>query len=302
AEDRKLSNRHSLFTDDTEYSSNDVYQNVAITYNIGGKSFKRTYYVKQSAFTENDDVRALYESKEFKENFALTNIKMLEINNISVDGSITKQHELYSGSEAQELLEAMNKDFEARTFEQESDLSNYTYVDLDITYVVNKEFGESYYNFDNRGIYVALHYSDTNTIAWLEAHGFENITDVPKEYVRSVAVLFEDSYIYASADKEMINFLLENGLRNTQGIPYNAFFAVDLYPSADAAQNLVELEKQNNEGTIEYEEYDKRSMPIKDSMFTEIYVPASKVPQEYYDRFTKNRYFTDLFSDEDVIR
>ena len=304
AENRKLSNRRTLFGDDFDYDPNEVYDNVTVLYNLGGKSFKRAYYVKQSAFLENEDLRTLYESKEFKEMFALTNIDMLELNNISVDANFSKKHENFGNAEAQELLEAMSKDFEERSFDEETSAENLAYVDLNIYYHISKEVWGSNYSYEGESIYLPLHYSDKNTIAWLAAHGFEDVTTIPVEYVRSVAVLFEDTYIHASTDKEMIEFLLKNGLHSSQRMPYNAYFAVDLYPSADTAKNRLELEEKYNDGygDMGWDDYNSRVNVISDSMFAEIYIPASKVPDEYYNLFTKNKRFVDRFVDDDVRR
>ncbi len=289
AEHNEFSNRNGLFGSE-DYDMNVHYCNVRVIYDLGGKTFERSYYIKQSEFEKSEGFAKLLSGKEFKDQFSFDNLNMSSIENIAVNDSVKRADSTFTRGEAEELLAALEADFRARTFEQETNPKNISFVTIDVTYRYSEEAKKDF-GADMRGISVPLHYSDENTISWLEAHGFENITELPTDYIRSMAVYFEGDLVYTVSSRELAETVLEHGLHSANNMQYNSYLAFSLYPSADTASALIELERKNYEGTIDWDKYSDLQVKYMDSMIGEVYLPISEVPEDLLKKISNSSDF-----------
>lgn len=289
AEHNEFSNRTGIFESEP-YEDGVQYRNVRIIYDLGGKTFERSYYIKQAEFEKSEGFAKLLSGKEFKDQFSFENLVMESIDSIQVSDAVKKADTMFTGSAAEELLAALEADFRARTFEQETDTKNISFVNIQVVYRFSEEAKKDY-GAGVRGISVPLYYSDENTIAWLESHGFENVTELPTKYIRSMAIYYTGDLVYAAGGEELAEYVLEHGLHSANNLIYDSYLAFSLYPSPDTAAALIELERKNYEGTIDWDKYSDLQVKYIDSMIGEVYLPISEVPEDLLKRIANSSDF-----------
>ncbi len=150
-----------------------------------GHVVSRSYDVPQKFTAKSKALKAIYESDEYKEIFSLYNTELFSnpkasfslVSYISVD--------VYSSaikdSELSELMAVMEKDFRARTFEEELDADNALGA-ISISNVSD--------NATTTEIPVLK--SDANTINWLKKHGYYAQID-PANYIIETASLYSNT-------------------------------------------------------------------------------------------------------------
>ena len=161
-----------------------------------GHTIKRCYDLSDDFIINSRALKAIYESAEYKEISSLYNSDMLKdlskvslalCSNISEEASEKNNWAAIDPEQTDELVEAMEKDFRARTFEEEL-LSNISIGEINISKSAPDKYG--YYAGDYSTIPVLG--SDKNTISWLKKHGYYSKID-PSEYIVKSASVYSDS-------------------------------------------------------------------------------------------------------------
>ncbi len=161
-----------------------------------GHTVKRCYNLSDDFIMNSEALKAIYESAEYKDISSLYNSDMLKdlskvslalCSNISEEASEKNNWIAINPAQTEELVEAMEKDFRARTFEEEL-LSNISIGEINISQSAPDKYG--YYAGDYSTIPVLG--SDKNTISWLKKHGYYSKID-PSEYTVKNASVYSDS-------------------------------------------------------------------------------------------------------------
>lgn len=161
-----------------------------------GHTMKRNYDFSDEFVTGSKALKAIYESAEYKDIYSLYNCDMLNdlskvtlslYSDISEEASGKYRWTEINPAQADELIEAMEKDFRDRTFEEEL-LSDSSLGDIYLSQSSPDKYG--YYTGDY-SIFPVLD-SDKNTIRWLKKHGYYSNID-PSEYVVTNASVYSDS-------------------------------------------------------------------------------------------------------------
>lgn len=150
----------------------------------------RTYRLTHDKVKENKDIKKIYESKEFKDYFSLYNLDCEKMASISLS-NIYFYDEIFSSNllisdknKVTQLLDAIEKDFQNRTFE-ESMSRKHPYCNLSLSYkVLDKEqkLVDSY-------LTLRVLLSDTNTIKWLKSNNYSQYLECTPDMVKKIVFI-----------------------------------------------------------------------------------------------------------------
>ncbi len=171
------------------------YDNTYLEYTLdNGKTVRRLYDFDRTSQIDNDDLAALYESDEYKDNTSVYNSRDLQGDDpykkisVSVSSDFGGETVSISGEkDRKDFIAMMEKDRRARTYRQEVGKSGLT--SLGTISIIGK--GDYEYS---------LLRSDSNTIGWLKEHGYYDAFDSSKLEIRSVSVARYTETSEADAD------------------------------------------------------------------------------------------------------
>ncbi|MBN7772087.1 hypothetical protein [Clostridium aminobutyricum] len=171
---------------DSDY--NGLSQTIFINYINGFPlGMQRSYHLDYGLIASNPYCKELFESKEFKDFFSMSNLNYERI------VSINLQDQFYSigydrpginisnPSKINELLSCFDKDFQARTFEQHISCLH-AYGTATISYKMISEDDK----LVNNSIELRVLQSDTNTLGWLKENRYESTFVINPSSVKSI--------------------------------------------------------------------------------------------------------------------
>ena len=133
----------------------------------------RRYMIDYDFYKASPEFRQIYESKEFKDYYAPSNLNYVGLVDILISGDIpnTESIEIKSKTDLEELLNCLDTDFKALTFEDMVSLKHgYAMASINLTYK-DKNSDTSERLLNNSAAYKITD-DYTNTIKWLEDHGY----------------------------------------------------------------------------------------------------------------------------------
>lgn len=286
---------------DGQYYLNFYNTTVLLNYELeNGKLFRRRYRIPVSEEWRHEYIAGIYESEEFKEVFALSNLQYDRIEEVSLFNELKGEGIIFKGAEAMELFRAMDADFAARTFAEEVSPMEKGIVTLNIRYIFTYN-PRDYYDYDIQSLNVQLHLNDANTIAWLTEHGAEEYLEISSDDVARVAVnkyeydydidyyapqgaayaptmdvAYNEHYEAEVTDAEQIQYILDNGAcRRTEP---GAFYEIGVWSKAGNTQYLQELEEMLKRGEINYDYYKYESEVNSSYKTATLYIMEDDAP------------------------
>lgn len=163
-----------------------------------GHVVKRSYDVSEETIKNSKALKAIYESAEFKEHYSLYNISLckdIDKTSVSLVSYVSEEYteKTIKVSDMDMLVKAMDKDFQARSFNEELAADDALGA---IEFFQNSTGKDA----DYMGNYLRIPVleSDTNTIAWLKSHGYYTYIDASEYIVKK-------AYIYDNSNDKSIN-------------------------------------------------------------------------------------------------
>lgn len=190
-------------------------------YNDSGRYLARSYVLPYILPDTEKYMAALYESKDFKDFYSLSNVKLGVPSKITVSYLNTNYEMNIGKSDFKAFIAMLDKDFAARSYEEH--LANNLYYAQATLEFPDKD-GESSF----QTLTVDIKQSDVNTIQWLEARGYAQlraqaaaaVTQADVDYAEWSEVKSEDSstqrsnsseYVKTITDRTQIAYILEHG-------------------------------------------------------------------------------------------
>ncbi len=262
----------------------------------------RFYKIDYNFYKTNPEFKQIYESEEFKNYYAPSNLNYFELVDIHIIPPMpnTESVEVKKKKEMEEFMECLDQDFKAQSFEDMINLKHeYATVNINFTYK-NKNSDTPERSFENRISYdITENY--TNTINWLEAHGYsnrfihkvsdvayielyhyvedENTTNQPVEYTREG--IDDDNKLKSLqvTDPTKIQKLLD--AYETRNINYQDYYYGKIVYKGDSQyQN-----QYNNDMEYAKEMADKYAIEDGSMMTKDIYFNEGNIPDYVLDYF-----------------
>lgn len=270
---------------DREGELDESYTPLDITYKLNNRLVSRTYYVSSKWLDSTGVMATLYNSNEFKQNFALDNLVYDEIEHINVYNSLSCEEKEFTKDEAKELLAAMNADFLARDYETEISIEDQTFVSLNIQYWTKdsvEKYVEAGKNYN--GISITLRNSDKNTLDFLKNHGCANITNT--ENVKMFAAdFYNGEYIGSTKNPEIISYVLEHAKANINDrYSWEDYYLVNLFNSEGLSEYTIgQLDHLYEIGKVSDDTYNLE-MNKAEAITAQVYVAKKDFPSEYFQQ------------------
>ncbi len=179
---------------------------------------QREYYLPYSQVLTNKGLKEIYESEEFKNHYALKNLKADKILSIYIDPVTCNNFSegrigvnISDEREKEEFIAALDKDFKARTLEEEMspklDFAKMSLILVD---------PDDYKDTKSVSMEISILHSDTSAIKWLEDHNYKQAVEVNTNNISKMVVrcLKNGEYIYDSSDKNNNENSKESKSRN----------------------------------------------------------------------------------------
>lgn len=218
---QEVLDKRSEIENNTKYWSS---QSLGMLYDRSGFfDLGRRYLLPKNIIIESKDLKEIFESQEFKTNYSFKALAVLKPTRITAYNDLLRNSTMDSygvkninnAKEIEDLMNAMEQDFQARTWEQHIDnksrLANIELAFSGITDPKNERYGyysDSYYEEENgdklRIMALTIRKSDANTIAWLKEHGYYGGLTIKVEDISHITVYHENMGFYESNewDKE----------------------------------------------------------------------------------------------------
>lgn len=210
---QEILDKRSEIENNTKYWS---IQSLGIFYDGSGIfDLGRRYLLPRNILSESLDLKEVFESKEFKTNYsfkalAVTKPTWIRTYNELLRNSTVDSYGVNNINNAEEiegLMNAMEQDFQARTWAQQLDnkarLGN---MELAFSGITKPRKGRDAYSYDtyyeeengNRLniMSIAIRKSDVNTIAWLKDHGYYEGMTIKAEDIKYITVYHENQDLY----------------------------------------------------------------------------------------------------------
>lgn len=189
---KAITQLHKSIIDAKKQLKNSTYngltQNVSFSYINGFPlGMQRTYSLNYHFLASNPYCKKIFESQEYKHFFSLNNLNCERITSISIQdqfyniGYDRPGLNISNPDKVNELISCLDKDFQARTFEQHISCLH-AYGTANINY---KTLSDTKKLVDN-SIQLRILQSDENTISWLKANGYESTLTVNSAMVKSI--------------------------------------------------------------------------------------------------------------------
>jgi len=299
----EASGENDRITIPAEYDSRYMSFSLRNVYYVNGdKEVQRRYYsIPYELIAENEHVKALYESNEFKEKHMLSNLDYSKINTVTINNILRPGDFTFTGEEAMELMAAMDRDLADRMYEEETDVTDSGFVFATIEYMrLGQSDGDKNVEFNDAMQFTILE-SDKNTIAWLNAHGAEEVFNDNSEYITEVRVtkcgevvstytetmgtvsadIATVEYKYSESeakvvDRDQIEYIVENG--HGQTMMHTGYYACYLYRENVGEYTISQLEYMFETGQIDYEYYEKLLGEYGIQSVTTLFIPFEEAP------------------------
>jgi ABC-2 type transport system permease protein len=169
-------------------TKNTYTSGIFLEYNQGSVlPLTRRYMVDYDFYKNSPELKQIYESKEFKDYYTPSNLNMISLEGIYVNGAVpyAETVEIKNKNDLTEFMTCLNKDFKAQSFEDMISLKHgYANVSISFSYKnKNSETPEKMIK-DNAQYKITEEY--TNTIKWLNDHGY---TDRFQPNVNNIAYI-----------------------------------------------------------------------------------------------------------------
>jgi len=147
----------------------------------------RLYQIDYEFYKNSPEFKMIYESKEFKDYFAPSNLNYVKLTDISINSNMPYKEsvEIKKKADMQEFLACLDKDYKAQSFDDLTSLKHpYAMANINFTWKNNNS------NLQDRPTANSETYKITqsckNTIQWLEEHGYgdrfvQNVSEI--EYI-----------------------------------------------------------------------------------------------------------------------
>ncbi|QOX62511.1 acyltransferase [Anoxybacterium hadale] len=184
-------NLHKMLVADKErlQKPEDVYAgSLALSYNPDSLfPLSRRYTLDYVTFGKSPDFKQIYESKEYKDYFAPSNLNYEKLDSIlvSTDKPNVEAVEIKRAADLEEFMKCLDLDFKAQKFEDRVDLKH-GYATASINFMYKDTSSNTPERLLNNNIAFKITESYTNTIQWLESKGYgerfkDNTADI--EYI-----------------------------------------------------------------------------------------------------------------------
>lgn len=167
---------------------NGLAQNISFSYINGFPlGMQRSYSLNYNFLASNPYCKKIFESQEYKSFFSLSNLKAERITSISVQdqfysiGYDRPGLNISNPDKVNELISCLDKDFQARTFEQHISCLH-AFGTANITY---KTLSDDKKLVDN-SIQLRILQSDRNTINWMKSNVYESTLAVDPTMIKSI--------------------------------------------------------------------------------------------------------------------
>ncbi len=147
-------------------------------------SMTRLYSVDYEYFRNSPQFKQVYESVEFKDFFAPSNLNYVGLTDIYVSSDIPNKEgvEIKNKQDVKEFMECLELDFRSQSFEDMASL-RHPYAVANINFTYRDENSDTPTRLLDNSIAYRITDQCTNTIQWLEAHGYEdrfrqNLSDI----------------------------------------------------------------------------------------------------------------------------
>lgn len=147
----------------------------------------RLYRLDYVTFSKSPDFKQIYESKEYKDFFAPSNLNYEKLDSVLVNNDKPNMEpvELKRASDLEEFMACLDMDFKAQTFEDRVDLKH-GYATASINFRYKDSSSDTPERLLNNSVAFKITENYTNTIQWLESKGYgerfkDNTADI--EYI-----------------------------------------------------------------------------------------------------------------------
>lgn len=269
---------------------NNLYNSsVHIEYDTGSAFLiNRRYNMDYNYFKNSKEFKQIYESKEFKDFYSLNNLEYEKLSSIYIntEGRNMEAIEIVKQKDISDFMACLDKDFKSQTYEDMVSLKH-SYAIANINYSYKNLKSDKPKLLEGNISYKITH-GYTNTINWLEEHGYTDrltVTADQVEYIELFHYEREEPIGPYVEDTKWIN-VEENSLKITD--PKEIQTILDTYETQNINYNNYYY------GTIVY----KVSQEIPDYIMD----PYDPYAREEYDKYhTDNFYSTSIYLNEGNI-
>lgn len=131
----------------------------------------RQYQISYDFYKDSPYLKQIYESKEFKNYFAPSNLNYVNLVDIYINGSMNSIS--LEKNEINEFMTCLDKDFKAQTFGDMMSLKH-LYANADINFTYMDKSSDTPKKLIDSSVNYKITSSFKNTIQWLEAHGYSD--------------------------------------------------------------------------------------------------------------------------------
>ncbi len=271
---------------------------IPLTYNPDSRfPTSRRYIVDYDFYRSNQHLKTLYESAEWKDYYAPSNLQYLSLEGIYVNSPYPySESVILSGDkDLSEFMACLDKDFKAQTYEDMIRLKHsYALVSIDFKYIDqnNRVPGEVLTN----SVTYPITESFANTISWLDRHGYSDGFRIKPEQVAFVSIyhhvekdadedeVYDGSMttVFPDGDEEDESITITNLAQiedvlnryDDQNINYNDYYyGVVVYKNESNPQETEEITKLLNGREIAKEDIDSISSATMTVYFNEGNIP-----------------------------
>lgn len=165
---------------------NNVFSsNVSLGYNPGTPlPMTRLYQINYDFYQNSPEFKRIYESKEYKDYYAPSNLKYNSIGLVYVNSNMPTQMtiEVKGKTDIEEFLACLDQDYKAQTFEEMASLKH-SYGTASIQFTYKSTDSSSPSKLLNGSVSYKITDGSKNTIKWLADHGYssrfeQNVSDI----------------------------------------------------------------------------------------------------------------------------
>lgn len=168
---QKLIESKNQFENSTDNRYNS---SIVLAYNTNSVlPLSRRYVVDYNFYRNSPEFKQIYESKEFKDYYAPSNLNMINLESIAINGEVpyAETVEIRNKNDLTGLMACLDKDFKAQSFEDMISLKH-GYANLTINFSYKNKNSETPERILNDNAQYKITEKYTNTIKWLNDHGY----------------------------------------------------------------------------------------------------------------------------------
>ncbi|MEL7658449.1 MAG: hypothetical protein AAGU75_21365, partial [Bacillota bacterium] len=293
-----ISNRDRL-----DHLQNTYMSSILLAYNPDSTfPMTRRYMIDYNFYKDSAEFKQIYESKEFKNYYAPSNLNYIGLVDITIGGDSPYAEfvEIRNKTDMKEFLDCLDRDFKAQTFEDMASLKH-GYATASINFTYKNAASDTPERLLNNSISYKITKDYTNTIKWLEDHGYggrftqdannieyielyhfvadNNTSSQPIEYASDEKMIPANQLKSLKvSDPAEIQKLLDT--YETQNINYN-----DYYYGTILYKGNSQLQDQYIDTAYEKEMAEKYGMDRSTAPVMQIYFNEGNVPDYVLDYF-----------------